>query len=80
MIDFPQAVDLLQNPHGFDLLHHDVITMTTWFTRKGVAVRRRGALRRAPRGGVLMAHLAVVPAQAGVARGAWRTPTRRSPR
>lgn len=36
MIDFPQAVDLLQNPHGFDLLHHDVITMTTWFARKGV--------------------------------------------
>jgi RIO kinase 1 len=36
MIDFPQAVDLLQNPHGFDLLHHDVITMTTWFTRKGI--------------------------------------------
>ena len=36
MIDFPQAVDLLQNPHGFDLLHHDVLTMTTWFTRKGV--------------------------------------------
>jgi RIO kinase 1 len=36
MIDFPQAVDLLQNPHGFDLLHHDVITMTTWFIRKGI--------------------------------------------
>ncbi len=36
MIDFPQAVDLLQNPHGFDLLHHDVITMTTWLSRKGV--------------------------------------------
>ncbi len=36
MIDFPQAVDLLQNPHGFELLHHDVITMTTWFARKGV--------------------------------------------
>jgi len=36
MIDFPQAVDLLQNPHGFDLLHHDVITLTTWFTRKGL--------------------------------------------
>jgi RIO kinase 1 len=36
MIDFPQAVDLLQNPHGFELLHHDVLTMTTWFTRKGV--------------------------------------------
>jgi RIO kinase 1 len=36
MIDFPQAVDLLQNPHGFDLLHHDVTTMCTWFARKGV--------------------------------------------
>jgi RIO kinase 1 len=36
MIDFPQAVDLLQNPHGFELLHHDVITMATWFARKGV--------------------------------------------
>lgn len=36
MIDFPQAVDLLQNPYGFDLLHHDVITMTSWFARKGV--------------------------------------------
>ena len=36
MIDFPQAVDLLQNPHGFDLLHHDVTTMATWFTRKGL--------------------------------------------
>ena len=36
MIDFPQAVDLLQNPHGFDLLHHDVTTMSTWFTRKGI--------------------------------------------
>jgi RIO kinase 1 len=36
MIDFPQAVDLLQNPHGFDLLHHDVTTMATWFARKGV--------------------------------------------
>ena len=36
MIDFPQAVDLLQNPHGFELLHHDVITVCTWFARKGV--------------------------------------------
>lgn len=36
LIDFPQAVDLLQNPHGFDLLHHDVVTMCTWFARRGV--------------------------------------------
>jgi RIO kinase 1 len=36
MIDFPQAVDLVGNPHGFDLLHHDVTTMCTWFTRQGL--------------------------------------------
>jgi RIO kinase 1 len=35
-IDFPQAVDLVGNPHGFDLLHHDVTTMCTWFTRRGL--------------------------------------------
>jgi len=37
IIDFPQAVDLVHNPHGFDLLHHDVTTMCSWFTRQGVA-------------------------------------------
>jgi len=36
LIDFPQAVDLVNNPHGFDLLHHDVTTMCTWFTRQGI--------------------------------------------
>jgi len=36
IIDFPQAVDLVLNPHGFDLLHHDVTTMCTWFTRQGI--------------------------------------------
>jgi RIO kinase 1 len=36
LIDFPQAVDLVTNPHGFDLLHHDVTTMCTWFARQGV--------------------------------------------
>jgi RIO kinase 1 len=36
VIDFPQAVDLVGNPHGFDLLHHDVTTMCTWFARQGV--------------------------------------------
>jgi RIO kinase 1 len=34
-IDFPQATDLVLNPRGFDLLHHDVMTMCTWFTRQG---------------------------------------------
>jgi RIO kinase 1 len=36
LIDFPQSVDLLTNPHGFDLLHHDVSTMCAWFARHGV--------------------------------------------
>ncbi|MGQ0830070.1 MAG: RIO1 family regulatory kinase/ATPase domain-containing protein [Microthrixaceae bacterium] len=36
IIDFPQAVDLVTNPHGFDLLHHDVTTMCAWFARHGV--------------------------------------------
>ncbi len=36
LIDFPQAVDLVTNPHGFDLLHHDVTTMCTWLTRHGI--------------------------------------------
>lgn len=36
IIDFPQAVDLFHNPHGFDLLHHDVVTTCTWFARQGV--------------------------------------------
>lgn len=36
LIDFPQAVDLVSNPHGFDLLHHDVTTMCAWFARQGV--------------------------------------------
>jgi RIO kinase 1 len=37
IIDLPQATDLLLNPHGFDLLHHDVTTMCRWFTRQGLA-------------------------------------------
>ena len=36
LIDFPQSVDLVSNPHGFDLLHHDVVTMCTWFARRAV--------------------------------------------
>lgn len=36
VIDFPQAVDLVTNPHGFDLLHRDVTRMCTWFARHGV--------------------------------------------
>lgn len=35
IIDLPQATDLLLNPHGFDLMHRDVVRMCEWFTRKG---------------------------------------------
>ena len=38
LIDLPQAVDLALNPHALDLLHHDVTTMATWFTRQGVPI------------------------------------------
>ena len=37
MIDFPQAVDLVVNPNGLDLLHRDVTTVSTWFARRGLA-------------------------------------------
>jgi RIO kinase 1 len=35
-IDFPQAVDLHHHPHGFDVLHRDVVNMCAWFARKGL--------------------------------------------
>jgi RIO kinase 1 len=36
LIDFPQAVDLVQSPHGFELLHRDALNVATWFASKGV--------------------------------------------
>lgn len=38
LIDLPQAVDLAANAHALDLLHHDVLTMATWLTRRGAEV------------------------------------------
>jgi RIO kinase 1 len=38
LIDLPQAVDLAANAHALDLLHHAVMTMATWFTRRGEEV------------------------------------------
>ena len=37
IIDLPQAVDLVVNPNGFDLLHRDVTTLSAWFVRQGLA-------------------------------------------
>ena len=38
LIDFPQAVDLVQSPHGFEFLHRDVSNVSRWFERHGVDV------------------------------------------
>lgn len=36
VIDFPQAVDLLGHPQGFEVLHRDVLNVGTWFVRRGI--------------------------------------------
>jgi RIO kinase 1 len=42
IIDLPQAVTILDNDDATDLLHHDVMTMCAWFTRKGLTVDAEG--------------------------------------
>ncbi|EWT06697.1 kinase [Intrasporangium chromatireducens Q5-1] len=38
IIDWPQVVDVIGNPHGFDFLERDARNMTDWFTRRGLEV------------------------------------------
>ncbi len=38
LIDWPQIVDVIGNPQGFDFLERDALTMVTWFQRKGLEV------------------------------------------
>ena len=38
VIDLPQAVDIVQNPHGFEFLHRDVLNVCGWFNRHGMTV------------------------------------------
>ncbi len=38
LIDWPQIVDVIGNPHGPEFLERDVTTMCAWFTRRGYAV------------------------------------------
>lgn len=38
IIDWPQVVDVIGNPHGFDYLERDVRNMTDWFVRRGLEV------------------------------------------
>ena len=38
IIDWPQIVDVIGNPRGFEFLGRDVATMCRWFTARGLAV------------------------------------------
>ncbi len=38
LIDLPQVVDVVTNPHGMDFLMRDCHTVTTWFQRRGLDV------------------------------------------
>lgn len=38
VIDWPQIVDVVGNPHGFEFLERDVRVMCDWFTRRGLDV------------------------------------------
>jgi RIO kinase 1 len=38
VIDWPQVVDVIGNPHGPQFLERDARAMATWFTRRGYAV------------------------------------------
>ena len=37
VIDWPQIVDIVGNPHGQDFLHRDAVNVCSWFTAKGHA-------------------------------------------
>lgn len=38
VIDWPQIVDVVGNPHGFEFLERDVRTMCDWFVRRGLDI------------------------------------------
>jgi RIO kinase 1 len=38
IIDWPQTVDVIGNPQGFDFLERDVLNMASWFERRGLTV------------------------------------------
>ena len=38
LIDWPQIVDVIGNPHGPEFLERDTHNMCDWFTRRGYAV------------------------------------------
>ncbi|MGV1010523.1 MAG: serine protein kinase RIO [Dermatophilaceae bacterium] len=38
IIDWPQVIDVIGNPHGFEYLERDARNVAQWFTRRGYAV------------------------------------------
>lgn len=38
LIDWPQIVDVIGNPQGFDFLHRDCLTICRWFSGRGLEV------------------------------------------
>lgn len=36
LIDWPQIVDVIGNPQGFDFLHRDCVNICTWFATRGL--------------------------------------------
>ncbi len=36
LIDVPQAIDLVGNPHGFEFLRRDCVNVCTWFEARGI--------------------------------------------
>ena len=36
LIDVPQAIDLVRNPHGFEFLRRDCVNVCTWFEARGI--------------------------------------------
>jgi RIO kinase 1 len=37
LIDLPQIVDMVANPHSARILHRDVVNVTTWFAARGLS-------------------------------------------
>jgi RIO kinase 1 len=38
VIDWPQIVDVIGNPHGFEFLHRDVTNVADWFGSRGLSI------------------------------------------
>ncbi len=36
LIDVPQAIDLVGNPHGFEFLRRDCVNVCAWFEARGI--------------------------------------------